>query len=159
MSSSATICLGVNDSETLANNAGDYCLGFVDESINPPEWKCQDLCLQSKRTKSSRQLCGETPHFTNFAVLLMGKDDQKRKKNGGVCDSGSTSNGYNYITGSGTGDGLLTIFSIILVFAVVAVVGFLLFSTPCGKKLTLGEEGARIAALRAKHKRAPATSL
>lgn len=44
------------------------CLSYLDESTSPPEWKCQDSCL----TRKGASVCGETGHFTSFAVLLDG---------------------------------------------------------------------------------------
>ena len=50
------------------NNTGhkDLCLGFYSEVKG--RWKCEDLCL----TKKGNELCGQTDHLTNFALLLMG---------------------------------------------------------------------------------------
>jgi hypothetical protein len=151
LTSAATICLGVSNSTSTSGNVGDYCLGYIDESTNPPQWKCEDLCLQEKNGK---QFCGQTPHFTNFAVLLMGNGDKNKKKNG-VCQS-SSGNDTNYITGSGWGDGVLTIVSIVAVFLVMAILGLILFTTPCGRRIALGKEGVRVADLR---KRARTTTI
>ncbi|MCB9727208.1 MAG: hypothetical protein H6744_21665 [Deltaproteobacteria bacterium] len=49
-------------------NGDNACLGFLDESTNPPSWKCEDPCLKKK----GGTLCGQTDHFTNFALLLGG---------------------------------------------------------------------------------------
>jgi len=35
------------------------------------EWKCEDHCLTSR----NHEFCGETEHFTNFAVLFQGIAD------------------------------------------------------------------------------------
>ena len=43
----------------------DQCLGFLNDQ---GEWECEDPCLESK----GDQLCGQTTHFTNFALLLGG---------------------------------------------------------------------------------------
>jgi len=40
----------------------------LDEDANPPEWKCQDSCLSYNG--NGNQICGETGHFTSFAILL-----------------------------------------------------------------------------------------
>ena len=40
------------------------CLAFVNGN---GEWECEDSCLQSN---NEGQVCGETDHFTNFAILL-----------------------------------------------------------------------------------------
>lgn len=152
----AEVCLTVSNSET-AGDVKNYCLGFIEQMTNPPHWKCQDLCLNERSKTDSRQFCGQTPHFTNFAVLLMGKSDLQRKKKTGACESVSSS--YDgYITGYGWGDGLLTALSIIVVFVVVAFVGFIFFMTPCGRKMALGEEGTRIAKLRELQKRSSHSS-
>lgn len=46
------------------------CLGFFDESGG--EWKCTDPCLKKKQNL----ICGTTDHFTNFAILLTGGEEE-----------------------------------------------------------------------------------
>ena len=45
----------------------DACLGFVNEETN--EWECADECVEEN---DEGQFCGETDHFTSFAILLSG---------------------------------------------------------------------------------------
>ena len=45
--------------------ATKYCLGYLDETRNPPEWKCQDSALKKD---SGGYLCGTTDHFTIFTL-------------------------------------------------------------------------------------------
>ncbi|MCB9666151.1 MAG: hypothetical protein H6732_18730 [Alphaproteobacteria bacterium] len=59
----ATVCLDVG-----GKDASDACLGFLDESTDPPAWTCEDPCLE----KAGDKVCGTTSHFTSFAVLLGG---------------------------------------------------------------------------------------
>lgn len=56
------ICL-----ESDASKKDSACLGYLDESTR--EWKCEDQCLTSH---GSNTVCGQTDHFTNFAILLSG---------------------------------------------------------------------------------------
>jgi len=49
------------------SSTNDICLGFLDESLDPPEWKCEEICLKKEK---GGLLCGFTSHFTNFALLL-----------------------------------------------------------------------------------------
>jgi hypothetical protein len=83
-----TICLSAN-----AKAGEDACLGYLDESTDPPTWKCQDECLKEKNDL----LCGNTDHFTNFAILLTGgggggdkcnrDDNYILRREGGVAHS------------------------------------------------------------------------
>jgi hypothetical protein len=68
----ATVCV------TRLKDPGQQpvCLGYLDETANPPVWKCEDECLKER----GDLLCGETSHFTNFAILLGGM------QSGGKCD-------------------------------------------------------------------------
>ena len=54
----------------------DACLGFVNEETN--EWEYADECVEEN---DEGQFCGETDHFTSFAILLVGRE------NLGSCDS------------------------------------------------------------------------
>jgi hypothetical protein len=73
--------------ETTPAKEGDgRCLGFLDESESPPKWKCEDSCLQQV---SPSFWCGQTSHFTNFAVLLgSGGSSSSCEKGEGVVPSG-----------------------------------------------------------------------
>lgn len=53
--------------EIVEDDADSLCLGFLDESKDPPEWKCEDTCLEHN---DDGRYCGRTDHFTNFALLL-----------------------------------------------------------------------------------------
>ena len=58
------ICLSVP--ENVDRN--DACLSFLNENN---EWECQDECLDSKTNeRGEKALCGETDHFTTFALLF-----------------------------------------------------------------------------------------
>lgn len=61
----ATIC--IEPSPKFA--AKGACLGYLDENVKPPTWTCEDTCLSPGK---NNQVCGETDHFTNFAILLSG---------------------------------------------------------------------------------------
>jgi hypothetical protein len=80
----------------------DHCLSYIDTSVKPPVWKCQDDCLTQV---SPSFWCGETDHFTNFAVLLSGskKKSSTTTKIGKNCDNSSN----DYFAGSALADGLI----------------------------------------------------
>jgi hypothetical protein len=59
-------------------------LSYLDEKSNPPKWKCVDECLQEK----DGYFCGETDHFTSFAILLGGSGGGGGGSGG--CGSSST---------------------------------------------------------------------
>ena len=71
-----TLCLKADLEAVKGQNT---CLGYIDESTGTPTWKCEDECLEPK----GGQLCGQTDHFTNFAVLLSGSGGGKG------CDGGA----------------------------------------------------------------------
>lgn len=114
----------------------DSCLGFIDESRSPPEWMCEDSCLDI----SDGQACGVTDHFTNFAILLDG---------GGVsghdpCDSNSS----DFITGEWWGDVVLT-GTVLLVCAGCALAFAVLVTFfPPVRDVFRGPEGTRALAMR-----------
>lgn len=62
----ATVCLRA----LPGVDAKGGCLAYLDETANPPVWKCEDECLQPG---GGDYLCGKTDHLTNFAILLSGK--------------------------------------------------------------------------------------
>ena len=152
----AQICLSLQSKQAIKPE--DLCLGYVDESVRPLVWKCEDYCLSSA---NADVLCGKSDHFTSFAILLMGTQEKKNKKdakenNEGSCGQSDSSieNGYNTITGSLKGDSILTVSSIIMVFSIVALIGLFLFATPMGRKCVLGKEGYRLYELRARRAQA-----
>jgi hypothetical protein len=121
----------------------DSCLSFLDESKNPPQWKCEDECLETR----NNLLCGSTTHFTVFAILL-----------GSVSSGGCSSNVY--VTGSFNGDLALCLavagFVVILACLVIAFSQF-----KYGKLIMFGAEHERIRELREKsllHSTTAATS-
>jgi hypothetical protein len=125
------ICLAAN---SRVSNNKDLCLGYLDETQTPPRWRCQDICLS---TNSNGQFCGETTHFTNFALLL-----------GGIAAAGDVcSSSGDYITGSLEGDLILCgiCLGICICFAL-----FCAFITQfsAGRRLLLGKEGSRIVSVR-----------
>jgi hypothetical protein len=105
------------------------CLGFLDESQNPPTWKCQDPCLQKKQ---GGLVCGKTPHLTSFAILLTGIKDP--------CGN----NANEQILGTVGKDGILVgsvAAFIIIVAVVIAAIGTF---TPFGRSVVYGREGMRV---------------
>lgn len=68
-----TICL-----RSSGTTGDDTCLGYLDASSDPPSWRCEDECLEKK----GDLLCGETSHFTNFAILLSGSGSGSGKCGG-----------------------------------------------------------------------------
>ena len=113
-------------------NSKDLCLGYLDESKSPPKWECEDRCLQ---IDDNDLICGETDHFTNFALLLDGKSGNGRSG----CDDFD-----GWITNSWAGDFILIIscFAFCIVFGfVIVVLGTLI---PPTKKFIYGKEGYRI---------------
>ena len=99
-----------------ATKGKNICLGYLEETTNPPRWRCQDNCLQQKNRTGDALLCGSTDHLTNFALLLGGG-----KNGGGPCESGSVA----YITGSSKGDLILSLCmvgaAILCVVCIVAI--------------------------------------
>lgn len=57
-----TLCITPN----VGAATKEGCLGYFDD--NTKKWTCEDKCLKS----SGGQLCGNTTHFTPFAILLSG---------------------------------------------------------------------------------------
>jgi len=74
-----TICFATTDLSTA-----NKCLGYIDPASNV--WTCEDRSL----TVVNNQLCGVTPHLTNFAILLDGGN--------------ANGNGRTYMLGSFTKD-------------------------------------------------------
>ena len=62
------------------------CLGFINEDN---EWECVDECIE---LNEDGQYCGETDHFTSFAMLLNTSNDG----NSNGCES--SNNGITWIT-------------------------------------------------------------
>ena len=58
------ICLTPSNSTKKGES---QCLSYFDEIKK--KWECQDKCLT---TTKGNQLCGQTDHLTNFALLLSG---------------------------------------------------------------------------------------
>ena len=107
----------------------DACLGFLDER-GSGQWKCQDRCLQEK----NNLLCGDTDHFTNFALLLTGGG-------GGGCGKSS------WIFRESWKDGVLlgSFFGAALI-CIILIVAFSF--CPLGSRCIRGKEGSRIHRLR-----------
>lgn len=57
-----TLCITPN----VGASTKEGCLGYLDEKTT--KWVCEDKCLKS----AGGQLCGNTTHFTPFAILLSG---------------------------------------------------------------------------------------
>ena len=126
---SVEICLSATRS--ISDNS---CLGYIDESKNPPKWVCEDKCLQ----KSNGLICGETNHFTNFAILL-GGDGSGNK---------DCSDGKDYVTGSVKGDVILISSCIGLLIVLGAIFIFLASFSKSARLMFYGQEGTRIKNLR-----------
>lgn len=77
------ICLEVDQDA----NEDDLCLSFLDESKDPPEFVCQDPCVEFQ---NDTFVCGDTAHFTSFAVLLDG--------DAGGSECASSDNPYEFDT-------------------------------------------------------------
>ena len=110
----------------------DLCLGFLDETTNPPEWKCEDKCLEEN---NDNLLCGETEHFTNFALLLSGG----LNGGGSACESSST----DWITGSIKGDFILLSTCVAVIILCLLIILCVSITQP-GKRVIYGKEGFRI---------------
>ena len=54
----------MNQPVSQMKKGNKVCLSYYDERA--AKWKCQDECL----TSANNLLCGQTPHLTNFALLL-----------------------------------------------------------------------------------------
>jgi len=109
----------------------DLCLGFLDETTNPPEWKCEDKCLEEN---NDNLLCGETEHFTNFALLLNG---------GASGSSGCESSSEDWITGSIKGDFILLSTCVAIIILCILIILCVSITKP-GKRVIFGKEGFRI---------------
>ena len=121
----------------------DVCLGYLDESVFPPQWICEDTCL----AEPENGYCGRTRHFTNFAILLAGAFGEEE-----TCGQG-----YGYVTGDWFGD-LMLVMSIAIALIIVCLFLACLLTTlkPC-KKLLYGREGYRIVSLRVASSKSQAT--
>ena len=108
------------------------CLGFIDETKEPPEWKCED---RSVKKNKDGLVCGKTDHFTNFAILLTGVNEE--------CGDNK-----DYVTGSYAGDLILVACFVGVVICIcLLVIVFSAFSTSISK-VVYGTEGHRIRTLR-----------
>lgn len=104
------------------------CLGYLDLTVSPPKWICQDPCVTSSNVGGELVVCGSTNHLTNFAVLFQGV--------GGVCSN-------SFILGKALYDSMLALGIALLILLICCIL--LLFSfTPVGRKWIEGEEGRRI---------------
>ena len=107
---SALICLTLNERD---DNIDDLCLGYYDEDQD--EWICEDSCLQETSNQGRIEACGETDHFTNFAILLVG--------GGGVNGDPCASSGDFYFTGDWRGDAAVAGgVALIILFLCVSIV-------------------------------------
>lgn len=108
------------------------CLGFLNEDFSPPRWECQDTCLERN---DDNLLCGDTDHFTSFAVLFSGT--------GNGCGSND-----DLIFSEAWQDGVL-IGSVSAAFLICLLCfTVLLAATPCGSRIVRGGEGHRVHKLR-----------
>ena len=125
-SDSVEICLKAD------SDSNESCLGFVNENASPPKWECEDKCLSKNK---DGLLCGETDHFTNFAILFTGV-----KSN---CDDD-----FNYIFDEAWKDGVLIgcVAAAIICFLIIGTI--IIVASPLGSKIVRGKEGHRISKLR-----------
>ena len=127
-SGNAEICLSV-DEDILTNES---CLGFLDETKNPPRWVCEDPCLRSSENKN--EVCGTTNHFTSFAILLQG---------GGSNDP-CGSDGDNYIFNEAWQDTVFLACFTLVMLCILIVPLFFITRTKFGRRLIYGQEAERI---------------
>ena len=126
------ICFTLTEEITDKNKA---CLGYIDESFDPPEWKCEDKCLK-KLDSQDNSLCGDTEHFTSFAVLF-----------GGIANGGNCNEEEDYILGS-YGNDLILVGSVAAFVVLIALIIYILFSYTPLKQYAYGVEGMRVISLR-----------
>ena len=117
--------------ESNHNSNDNLCLGYLDESLNPPEWICQDHCLQKN---SDGLICGNTDHFTNFALLLSGSGNK------GNCGD----DGDYWITGSGLGDFYLVLSCALFCLIVAVIFVYIVLNSKNLQLCLMGREGMRI---------------
>lgn len=130
-SGDAEICIKTEESKLNKNS----CLGYLDESVKPPKWKCEDRCISSK----DGQICGSTSHFTNFAVLLEGGSSSDNP-----C--GSSYNGYIFDK-SWKDFVLLSSFSVGTICLACCCIILVLICPPV-ERFVYGKEGYRISSIR-----------
>ena len=124
-SDSVEICMKSNVDEDKS------CLGFINDDSSPPKWECEDNCLNKKQDL----LCGKTDHFTNFAVLFTGSNNNCNAEFDLIFDK-SWKDGV--LIGCVAGAILLTLLCITIFIA----------CTPVGSRFIRGKEGNRIYFLR-----------
>ena len=119
---------------TDIKSTNDKCLGYIDESVDPPTWKCEDRCLERKNSS----MCGKTSHLTSFAVLFQGIANN---------DGGECGDNKDYILGSYDYDLVLSasVAGFVILLAIIFI--FVFCFTPL-EKYALGKEGNRIHSLR-----------
>jgi hypothetical protein len=121
---------------TLQEATPGSCLSYLNERQQPPQWECEDECLQSN---PSGMYCGETDHFTNFAILLGSVSNWEEDP----CQS------PQFITGSWGGD-LILVGCVAGLIAIICIAIVLLSTTikPFDTFFIRGKEGTRVANLR-----------
>ena len=128
-----TICLASTGSKK------DSCLGYLDESQDPPQWKCEDKCLKDDNSyeyNNLNYLCGKTTHLTNFAILFEG-----------IAKGGGCNYEGDFILGSAENDLILSA-SVAAFVVLCALILLILYCFTPLRKYIVGEEGYRIANLR-----------
>ena len=136
ISSPVRICFEVNQTDTK-----DTCLGYLDESKDPPIWKCEDKCVKKEKSTEKNDttvFCGETSHFTSFALLFEG-----------IAKGGGCGDDKDYILGSYDND-LILAASVAGFVILIALLVFILFSYTPLKSIAMGTEGERVHKLRRK---------
>ena len=120
----AELCLAVSSINSLTDES---CLGFLDESVKPPEWVCEDPCITVNQDKE--EVCGKTTHFTSFAILLSGGS-------GGSTRCNSSWN--NYIFDEAWKDLILLVSVSILICCMVWLFALWVLCTRIGSEIVLG---------------------
>ena len=116
------------------------CLGYLDQSKNPPQWVCEDNCLSSN---GNGLVCGTTPHLTSFAILFSGT---------------SCGGGHGQILGSAGKDSILIGSVAGFVVLVMLVIAFVGTCTHIGRKIVYGKEGMRVRSARGHLRRGESNS-
>ena len=106
----------------------------MNEKKSPPRWECEDKCLTEN---SDGLLCGDTDHFTSFALLFNGAGSND-------CDDDD----LNLIFDSYWKDGLLIGCTVCFLMIILFLIVILLGCTQKGSEILRGSEGHRIHSLR-----------
>ena len=128
----AKICLDVD--EDLKDVERNGCLGFLDDDGN---WDCEDPCV----TAEDGRICGETSHFSTFAILLGAAGGD-----GGQCGGKDDNNnlifskqGYDIALGA-------SVMAFVVLVGLIIIIIVIVF--PPARRFVYGKEGWRVHELR-----------